>query len=119
MEKLMRQKIGLKIVRAVTAEHIFGSAAVIRFMMLKSMMRCLIAERQQEVIFGVMARAKELAGLRDKLLQAGNVLVCDLNCFFTLTDHVNHMRDWLSRRSDLHFAEELTRNQRRIYQRCQ
>src|SRR6185437_1849892 len=110
MEKLVRQKIGLKIVRAVTAEHIFDSAAVIRFMMLQPMVRCLIAESQQEVISGVMARTKELAGLRDKLLQAGDVLVCNLNRLFTLTVHVNHMRDWLSGRSNLHLAEKLAGN---------
>ena len=102
VNKLMRKKIRFKIVHVTVTEHLFIRPVVAGFVMLQAVVRRLVAQRKQKSIFGVMARAKKFAGFRHQLLETGDVFISDLNCFVAFTHHVNHMRERLARRRDLH-----------------
>ena len=84
--------------------------------MLQSVMRGLVAERQQKVVLLIMAGAKKFRGFCHQLFVAGQVFVGDLDGGLAFTHHINHVERRFIRLAELHLAVNRSRNQRRIHQ---
>src|SRR6185312_10461252 len=110
----MREKIGFQVVRVGIFEHVLSSAVVTGFVVLKAVMRGLIAEGEQKMIFLVMASAKKLARLSYKLFVAGQIFIRNLQLVRAFCNHVDYVNRLFARRSKLHLAVVEARDQRRI-----
>ena len=116
MHEFMRQQVSLKVMPVGIAEGLLRSAVVAGFMVLQPVMRGLVAERKQEVIFLVMARAEQLPSLGHKLFVTGQVFVGNLQRRIALRYHVDHVYRRFPRLGQLQQPVERTRNQWGIHQ---